>query len=231
MKTLFSLSPKAQNNITITESGCGTARNTIRPLTPPLSKNISSIHALDLSPAMLEIAQSRYASFISESDGQLPSIQFDEFNALDPQSNPEVSKSIQGKANIVISTLVLEHLSLHTFFSAVSFLLKPNSEASNGRVLITNMHAEMGRLSQAGFMDEIEGKKTKIRGESYVYEIEEVVEEGRKWGFHIVGEVLERRIEEDDIEEDGNGLRLGSRGKKWIGKKMWFGMVMQRKDK
>lgn len=131
----------------------------------------------------------------------------------------------------MVSTLVLEHLSLPTFFSAVSFLLKPYSEASYGRVLITNMHAEMGKSSQAGFMNEIEGKKTKIRGESYVYEIEEVVEEGGKWGFHVVGDVLERRIEDGDIEEDGNGLRLGNRGKKWIGKKMWFGMVMQRKHK
>ncbi|CAD6443954.1 79fad19b-b2e3-480c-952b-f9187b131d10-CDS [Sclerotinia trifoliorum] len=125
---------------------------------------------------MLEIAQSRYASFRSENGDQLPSIQFDEFNALDPQPNREVWKSIQEKANIVISTLVLEHLSLHTFFSAVSFLLKPYSEASYGRVLMINMHAEMGRSSHAGFMDEIEGKKTKISGESYVYEIEEVVE-------------------------------------------------------
>ncbi|KAI9649235.1 hypothetical protein NHQ30_001803 [Ciborinia camelliae] len=227
LNTLFTLPSKTQNAIAITELGCGTARNTIRFLKSPISKNISNIHALDLSPAMLEIARSRCAPFITENASPCPSIQFNEFNALEPQNNPEVSKLIEGKANMVISTLVLEHLPLSTFFSAVTFLLKPDSEASKARVLITNMHAEMGRLSQAGFVDEIEGKKTKIRGESYVYEIDEVAEEGKKWGFHVVGEVLERRIEEGDIEDE-NGLILGKRGKKWMGKRMWFGMVMER---
>lgn len=178
---------------------------------------------------MLEIARSRCSLCVSEDDSHVPSIQFDEFNALNVQSKPEISSSIQGQANIVISTLVLEHLPLDKFFSAVTFLLKPDSDVDNGRVLITNMHAEMGRLSQAGFSDEIEGKKTKVRGESYVYEIEEVVEEGKKWGFHVVGDILERTVEMNDVEEDGSGLKLGSRGGKWIGKKMWFGMVMQRK--
>ncbi|ATZ52817.1 hypothetical protein BCIN_08g04460 [Botrytis cinerea B05.10] len=228
LKTLFFIPSEAQDNITITELGCGTARNTIRFLAPPFSKKISKIHALDLSPAMLEIARSRCSFYVPENDSHIPTIQFDEFNALNPQINPEISKSIQGQANVVISTLVLEHLPLDAFFSTVAFLLKPDSGVNNGRVLITNMHAEMGRLSQAGFRDEIEGKKTKVRGESYVYEIEEVVEEGKKWGFHVVGEVLERAVEENDIEV-GSGLKLGSRGVKWIGKKMWFGMVMQRK--
>ncbi|TGO37410.1 hypothetical protein BHYA_0098g00340 [Botrytis hyacinthi] len=228
-KTLFCTPSEVQDNITIAELGCGTGRNTIRFLAPPISKKISKIHALDLSPAMLEVARSRCSLCVSENDSHVPSIQFDEFNALNVQSNPEISSLIQGQANMVISTLVLEHLPLDTFFSAVTFLLKPDSDVNNGRVLITNMHAEMGRLSQAGFSDEIEGKKTKVRGESYVYEIEEVVEEGKKWGFHIVGEVLERTVEESDIEEDGSGLKLGARGRKWIGKKMWFGMVMQRK--
>lgn len=71
------------------------------------------------------------------------------------------------------------------------------------------MHAEMGRVSQAGFVDEIEGNGTKVKGETYVYGIDEVVEEGKKWGFQVVGEVLERRIEGYDIEDDGIGLRLG----------------------
>ncbi|TGO58250.1 hypothetical protein BCON_0057g00380 [Botryotinia convoluta] len=115
---------------------------------------------------------------------------------------------------MVISTLVLKPLPLDTLFSTMTFLLKPGSDVNNGRGLITNMHAEMGRLSQAGFSDEIEGKKTKVRGESYVYEIEEVVEEGKKWRFHFVGGVLERTVEITDIEEDGSGLKLGRGGRK-----------------
>ncbi|KAF7909547.1 uncharacterized protein EAF01_003265 [Botrytis porri] len=230
LETLFLIPSEAQDNITITELGCGTGRNTIRFFAPPFSKKISKIHALDLSPAMLEIARSCCSLCVSENASHVPIIQFDEFNALNVQSNPEVSKLVQGQANMVISTLVLEHLPLGAFFSAVTFLLKPDSDVNSGKVLITNMHAEMGRLSQAGFKDEIEGKKTKVRGESYIYEVEEVVEEGKKWGFHVVGEVSERTVEENDIE-DGSGLELGIRGAKWVGKKMWFGMVMQRKHK
>ncbi|KAG4031014.1 hypothetical protein MFRU_010g01400 [Monilinia fructicola] len=231
LSTLFSLPSDAQNGTTITEIGCGTGRNTIRVLTPPLSTSISSIYALDLSPAMLDMARSRCAALIAnhESHCHPPRIRFAEFDALDPRGNPEVAELVRGKADTIMSTLVLEHLPISSFFSAVHFLLKPASNVSTGRLLITNMHAEMGRQSQAGFVDEVEGKKTKVRGESYVYEVEEVVEEGKKWGFHVLGEVLERKIEADDIGEGGDGLKLGSRGKKWIGKRMWFGMIMERK--
>ncbi|KAB8295943.1 hypothetical protein EYC80_008763 [Monilinia laxa] len=229
LSTLSPLPPDAQNGTTVTELGCGTGRNTIRLLTLPPSKRISSIHALDLSPAMLERARSRCTACISSHEGHCPTIQFHTFDALDPHGNPEVADLIGGKADAVVSTLVLEHLPISQFFSAVHFLLKPASRASNGRLLITNMHAEMGRRSQAGFVDEVDGRETKVRGESCVYEIEEVVQEGKKWGFHVLGEVLEKKIEEEDIAEEGDGLKLGSRGKKWIGKRMWFGMIMERK--
>ncbi|RAL68515.1 hypothetical protein DID88_007243 [Monilinia fructigena] len=106
LSTLSSLPPGAQNGMTITELGCGTGRNTIRLLTPPLAKRISSIHALDLSPAMLELARSHCAASISSSDGHFPAIQFDAFDALDPHGDPEVSELIRGKADAIISTLV-----------------------------------------------------------------------------------------------------------------------------
>ncbi|ESZ90726.1 hypothetical protein SBOR_8886 [Sclerotinia borealis F-4128] len=108
LNTLFSLPSDGPNCLIITDLGCG--RNTIRFLTPPLAKNISKIHALHVSPAMLEIAQSCCASFPSDNDVTCPSIQFDEFNALNLQNNLEASKLIKGKADIVISTLVLGHL-------------------------------------------------------------------------------------------------------------------------
>lgn len=108
------MATKTHSGLTLTELGCGTARNTIRFLAPPLSESISSIHALDLSPAMLEIARSRCATFIAKNDS-CPSIQFYEFNALDPQNCPGVSHATKGKADLVISTLVLEHLPISSF--------------------------------------------------------------------------------------------------------------------
>jgi hypothetical protein len=71
-------------------------------------------------------------------------------------------------------------------------------------------------------VDEETGEK--IRGDSYNYEVEEVVAEGKKWGFVLEGSVAEREVREEDI---GEGRLLGPRGRKWIGVRVWFGMVMR----
>ncbi|PQE28455.1 methyltransferase small domain-containing protein [Rutstroemia sp. NJR-2017a BBW] len=223
------LSKDVSRDLTVTELGCGTGRNTVLFLRSPLAERISQIYALDLSHAMLDIARSYCSSIIAANPGATPKLEFYEFNAMKPEATPEITRLVQGKADIVLSTLVLEHLPLSQFFSAVTMLLKSDEGSGAGKVLITNMHAEMGRLSQAGFDDEVEGKPIKIRGESFVYEIQEVIEEGRLWGFEVVNEVMEKAVEEGDVDEGGNGLRLGNRGRKWVGKKMWFGMVMERK--
>ena len=82
------------------------------------------------------------------------------------------------------------------------------------------MHAEMGRKGQAGFVDEATG--IKVRGTSYNYEVGEVVEEGRNWGFSVIGELVERGVEESDV-----GRVVGERGRKWVGCRCWFGVVMR----
>lgn len=120
-------------------------------------------------------------------------------------------------ADVVLSTLVLEHLPIPVFFQAVKKLLKPG-----GYLVVTNMHAEMGRRGQAGFVDEGTGEK--VRGVSYVYEVGEVVAEGVRNGFVLEGEVGERRVCEGDV---GEGRLLGPRGRKWIGYLCWFGFVMR----
>jgi len=92
-------------------------------------------------------------------------------------------------------------------------------------LVMTNMHAEMGRLSRAGFTDidmESGNVKVKMQGDSFVYEIEEVVEAGREEGFEMVGEMLQRGVAEEDV-----GLMVGERGMKWVGVKVWFGCVMR----
>ena len=88
------------------------------------------------------------------------------------------------------------------------------------------MHADMGRISQAGFLDEDTGEK--IRGDSFIYEIEEILEEARKWGFILEGEVQEREVREEDV---GEGRLLGKRGRKWVSIKVWFGMVLRLGEK
>jgi hypothetical protein len=168
---------------------------------------------------MLEVAKQRCENHLTANAPNAllapPILKFHEFDALRPDVFPEV-KQLEGQADLVLSTLVLEHLPMDVFFASVKSLLK----ATGGYLLVTNMHAEMGRISQAGFVDEATGEK--IRGHSYAHEIEEVIEEGRKRGFEVVGEVGERGVEEGDL-----GVVVGERGKKWVGVKVWFGFVMR----
>jgi predicted TPR repeat methyltransferase len=213
----FTVLSKSMNNspITITELGAGTGRNT--SILPSFTFPIAQINALDLSPAMLAIAHTRYLTTLESNASFLaskPNTSFYEFDALNPSKYPEI-KSLEGKADLVLSTLVLEHLPLTVFFETVSRLVK-----RGGVLVLTNMHAEMGRISQAGFVDTETGEK--IRGRSYVYEIEEVLEEGRKWGFSVMGDVVEKDVNEDDI-----GKTMGERGRKWISVRCWFGCVMR----
>lgn len=116
------------------------------------------------------------------------------------------------KADAILSTLVLEHIPLAEFFATVSRLLVPG-----GNLLLTNMHPDMGRLSQAGFVDPRTG--CKIRGESFVHGISETVQEATNWGFEVVGEVKEVMVEKGMVDE------LGRRAEKWVGMKVWFGGV------
>jgi len=216
---VFTLLPST-SAITITELGCGTGRNTVKLLSPPSpSPNIKELHALDLSPGMLEVAKQRCHTHLTANAFNTPLappiLIFQQFDALHPESFPEV-KQLEGKADLILSTLVLEHLPLGVFFHSVKSLLKP----TGGYLVLTNMHAEMGRISQAGFVDQVTGEK--IRGHSYAHEIEEVIEEGRKRGFEVVGEVGERGVEKGDLL-----VVVGERGKKWVGVKVWFGFVMR----
>jgi SAM-dependent methyltransferase len=217
---------ESSSPITITELGCGTGRNTIKLLDVSASKekgfgvNIKDINALDLSACMLSRAKMRWESVLVSAHNPRPQpIKFLEFDALDPSSS--VSQTLSGQADLVISTLVLEHLPLDTFFRSVRSFLKP----SGGYLVLTNMHADMGRRSRAGFLDEETGQK--VQGSSFVYEIEDVLNEGRKVGFVLQDKVKERSVRSEDVSDEEGGALLGRRGRKWIGCNVWFGCIMR----
>jgi SAM-dependent methyltransferase len=196
----------------ITELGCGTGRNTTKLLQPPFVDLLQEVHGLDLSDEMLQIARKRYDNLIGANLHRLDSVRlvFNVFDARTDQSPPVEAKD----ANGVISTLVLEHLPISIFFETIKKLLK-----KGGYLLLTNMHREMGKRSQAGFLDIETGKK--LQGESFVYSIEEMVQEAERQGFKLEGHVKERGIYEADIEH------VGQRGHKWLGCKVWFGCILR----
>jgi cyclopropane fatty-acyl-phospholipid synthase-like methyltransferase len=195
----------------LVDLGCGTGRNTLSLL--PIQD--ATIIGLELSSKMLKVARSRIDQELEQigKDHHARSVNLEVFDMIQqPQPPPSATE-----ADAVISTLVLEHIPTDVFFQTAAQLLK-----TNGVLLITNMHSEMGNVSQAGFVDPKTGEK--IRPKSYAHSIEDVVTEARRQGFELEGDILER-----SVDEAGSGA-FGGRAKKWIGVTVWYGMVFRKSE-
>ena len=195
----------------IVDLGCGTGRNTMKLLSTPGA----DIVGLDLSAQMLSIARTRcqqvFESLIVEE--RCSSLKFENFDILSFPTIPSDALN----ANGIISTLVLEHIELSKFFSTARDML-----TDDGYLLITNMHPDMGKQTQAGFVDPDTGTKTQT--DSHIHTIEGVVEESGRQNFELVDDVIVRKVEKDMVE------KLGERAVKWIGVNCWFGMILQKKS-
>ncbi|KXJ91852.1 S-adenosyl-L-methionine-dependent methyltransferase [Microdochium bolleyi] len=146
---------------------------------------------------------------------------------LPQQQQKQQQQHLARPADGIISTLVVEHTPLAAFFSCASRLLKPG-----GVLLLTNMHAHMGGISQAGFVDGATGEKVRPAA-SYAHTVQDVVAEARRWGMEVVmpelageekGEtgIREVAVNESMVE------RLGIRSRKWVGVTCWFGGLFRK---
>lgn len=227
--------------------GCGTGRNTIQLLKS--APSTAEIVGLDVSPGMLAIAKKAVEQLLNNSSNSNSSsngssgtpsgpleknknrVTLDVYDMLSSSSSSEATTASEDNdgsqmptppppaatnATGIISTLVLEHVPARVFFRAVAAMLQPG-----GYLLVTNMHADMGRISQAGFIDIKTGKK--IRPVSYNHEVKDVVAVARQEGFELVDPVQERAVEEGMV-----GV-LGNRAAKWVGVTVWFGMCFRKK--
>lgn len=199
--------------------GCGTGRNTFKllDLTSPQTRN-TTITGLDFSRGMLDIATEKLNSgqTTSTTANAIRFMQCDCFPTVhNPSTSPLPAIENLQPANGVISTLVLEHIPLKDYFATLSSLLAPG-----GYALVTNMHADMGAKSQAGFVNE---QGVKVRGSSYVYTVEETVDAAKGAGLEVVS-VRERGVAREDVDK---GV-VGERGWKWVGVNVWFGVVLRR---
>ncbi|KAJ5553441.1 hypothetical protein N7494_002819 [Penicillium frequentans] len=214
----------------IVDLGCGTGRNTIQLLNAISTQQKSPVAftaqvevvGVDASPGMLEVARNAIRSATGTNGPNVP-VSLDVFDLLNPVPDTMLPTSLQGfGADGVISTLVLEHLPLKEFFENASAIMK-----SGAYFLVTNMHAEMGAISQAGFTDPQTG--VKIRPTSYCHSIPEVLDAAKAAGFQVTDLVeggdagfLERAVDEN------LGEVLGARAKKWVGVKVWFGVCFKK---
>ncbi|MCJ1307689.1 hypothetical protein MMC25_001337 [Agyrium rufum] len=191
--------------------GCGTGRNTVKLL----SRLTWRITGLEGSSAMLDIARRKCAERIKDMDARsedhVKNVTFHHFD-LQTGSLP----SIVDRAEGIICTLVMEHFPLEPFFSLLRNFTNPGAV-----VLLTNMHPEMGAITGAGFKDPETGEKVLVQ--SYKHTIEATLDVARMYGFEIVGEVREA-----DVTREVAG-RFGPRMGKWVGKRIWFGMILRRR--
>ncbi|KAK3373222.1 cyclopropane-fatty-acyl-phospholipid synthase [Lasiosphaeria ovina] len=192
---------------TLVDLGCGTGRNTARLVQIP----DSHIIALDLSPKMLDVARKRLdgADTTTHETSRVTLQVFDVLDAAAGASSPARS------ADAVVSTLVVEHVPLAAYFAAAAGMLKPG-----GLLLLTNMHSDMGRISQAGFVDPATGDK--IRPQSYAHSVADVVAEAARHGLAVASAFEERCVTED------NYRLFGLRAKKWVGVRVWYGGILRK---
>ncbi|KAF2703470.1 hypothetical protein K504DRAFT_451654 [Pleomassaria siparia CBS 279.74] len=196
----------------VVDLGCGTARNTAKLITYPWPNTHKiNIIALDFSANMIDVAANKIDSLpLNPEEYANPFTRLEQCDCFPtvsaPSTSPLPSVPNLEPVNGVLSTLVLEHIPLTDYFSTLACLL-----LKGGYALITNMHNEMGRNSQAGFINEV---GVKVRGKSFAHTLVKTREEARRAGFEIL-EVRERSVERSDIEK---GI-VGNRGLKWIGVK------------
>ncbi|KAF7597592.1 hypothetical protein BBP40_000070 [Aspergillus hancockii] len=203
------------NSIKLVDLGCGTGRNTRQLLR--FAPGNAQIVGLDASPGMLDVARTTIDKENKSSDSLLNRVSLDIYDLLQsPPAPPECGLGAAG----VISTLVLEHIPVDQFFVGATALMKPG-----GYFLLTNMHAEMGSISQAGFVDT--GTRTKIRPTSYSHTIEDVLRAAEKAGFDV--EELDGECVHEVKVDETMAKDLGQRAKKWIGITVWFGICFRKR--
>jgi SAM-dependent methyltransferase len=206
------------STISLLDLGCGTGRNTAKLLDfalPPGRR--STVMGLDFSKGMLDIAAEKLQPFNAGSSS--PRFRLEQCDcfptAYDPSAPPLPSVPGLTPVHAVVSTLVLEHVPLAAYFSTLAALLLPN-----GLAFITNMHPDMGAKSQAGFVNK---DGVKVRGSSFTYTVQDTIEEATRVGFKVLS-LTEREMRSEDVESGA----VGDRGWKWVGTKVWYGVVLRK---
>lgn len=188
--------------------GCGTGRNTLKLLAVPSA----TVIGLDATPRLLDIARQRCRQRLASlpEHARAADVQCHVYNPLVHAAPPAGASGASG----LISTLVLEHLTLPDFLAATSALLKPGAF-----LLATNTHPELARVGRGSVPDKETGEL--LWGASHVHSAEDVEREAPKWGMELVG------VQEGSpVDPKMVGAMRGD----WEGVKCWIGFLLRKKE-
>ncbi|EME87766.1 uncharacterized protein MYCFIDRAFT_158971 [Pseudocercospora fijiensis CIRAD86] len=216
IRSVQSSAQERSDPLCVLDFGCGTGRTTQKLLHSPDWHQAVEIHGWDGSAHMLDSARSKCASTPRPDASSTKHIRSINFLAVDLSNIGSLPAEQLGKVDLLVSTLVLEHMSLDEFWAHIAVLLRPG-----GIGLMSNMHADMGSGSVAGFVEQESGKR--LIGKSYLYSAEQTADGARKAGLEI-WDVKEVAADEGMIERG----EIGERGGKWVGRKMWYGMKFRK---
>ncbi|KAK3691747.1 hypothetical protein LTR37_018475 [Vermiconidia calcicola] len=205
--------------------GCGTGRTTVKLASAAWDSTVvTEVYGWDASQAMLDVAKGKCDAAL-EQRRRYPNPSL-EFVQMDLSQNESISERYTAFFDGIVSTLVLEHFPLPAFFTLFSRLLKSGAYA-----LVTNMHPDMGRLSKAGFKDAITGER--VKGMSYIHVISETIAAAEDVNLELIGDVRESELDRRTFEISEASMdekaRVAERATKWVGTKVWFGMVLRKR--
>ena len=212
---------KQGSSLSILDLGCGTGRNTVKLLQADWNRAVDVV-GWDSSQAMLELAKSKCDATLHAQNRNVGI----ELQQLDIADIRNVGLHFDSFFDGLISTLVLEHIQIGTYFNVLAKVLKQGSYA-----LVTNMHADMGSRSQAGYKTP---SGERFKAVSYVYTVDETAGAAEKAGFEVVEPIREMVADERMIDGGsicGVGIAKGhvdERARKWVGTKIWYGMLLKK---
>jgi len=120
----------------------------------------------------------------------------------------------------VLSTLVMHRMPLDVFFKGIEGLLSRDSVA-----LVTCVHPEFS-VAERGLTGS-EDEKSEMGDEPELrHDIQEVLNAAERSGLTLQGTVKEVKLNTEVVERLEHSVRNDA--KKWIGRRMWFSIVLRR---
>jgi SAM-dependent methyltransferase len=131
-----------------------------------------------------------------------------------------VLKYFRHKYEFVLSTFVVNSMPLDVYFKGIEGLL-----SRDGVALVTCVHPEFGGAESC--LDINENEKHKATGGlRFRYTVQEVLKVAAECGLTLQGDVNEVKLSSTMVEGLEESLRGDAR--KWVGRKVWFSVVLRR---